>query len=402
LPFGLDIENNTYNVFKRNQVQKIFYNPEDYKELANTYPNTILTYLTHITGSVKKRDMFCQFLANKLKTHEYSPLIFVLWGVPGSGKNTLTSKVLAPLVEGRDIVNLTIDNLKDKFNSVFKEKDFLVLDEVHTLSPLNKRDFVNLINALSGKQKIAERKMFNSFMEQFDNEFTIIMTTNKPTEVTTEANDRRIVVFRSEKQLSEVFNKSDDEIISRLEEEIYSFAYYLSQLPKIDSSSYTKNYNWIEGDEDYSEFMTESKSYAFRIYKALQTRDYYALLDILFDADILDDEFVASVTKEPRGYALRLTNSKPNIAKVPGLVDHPNLAIKQENIVSELNSLAKEYKQYFMYVDALEYENGVKTGSKKTAYRLDIDKLPDNIKQKIEDKFRDMEPDDLTGADDDK
>jgi len=381
-PFGLQPDNR-FNIFKRNKVQQIFYNPEDFPELKDTTPTTTLSYLSHICGGEIKAKKFIGFLARKLKTHSYSPLIFVLWGVPGSGKNTLAQKLLAPLVEGRDIVNLTIDNLRDKFNTVFKERDFVMLDEVHTLAPAHKRDFINLINAISGKQKIAERRMYNSDLSQFNNELTILLTTNKPTEITTEANDRRIVVFRSYKTLSASLGMTDDEVITKLENEIYSFAYYLSQYKWIDKESYVKNYPWIEDDKDYEDFMTESKSIAYRIYKTLHTRNYNSLLDILFDVDITDEEFASMIVKEPKGYALRLLNSKPSLAVVNSLGDHPNLALKQENLAHELKVLAKEYSVNFMYVDALEYDDGIKTGNKKTAYRIDIDKLPEHIQEII-------------------
>ena len=390
-PFGLQGNSDEFNIFRRTKVQQVFYQPENFPELAKTTPDVTLRYLTHICGNERKKDLFLGFLKRKLYTHAYSPLVFVLWGVPGSGKNTLTQKILQPLVEGRDVINLTVENLRDKFNSVFKERDFIVLDEVHTLPPGQRKEFINLINSITGKEKIAERRMFSSDIQSFSNEVTFILTTNKPTEITTEANDRRVVVFHSSKTLSEALGMEDNEVMDALEKEKYSFAYYLAQLPMLDYSIYTKNYYWNDGDIDYEEFMTEAKPLGYRIYKSLFTRNYETLLDILFDADITDEEFANMIYKDRGNFVLRVLNSRPDRALIPALGNHPNLALKQENIVQELRALSKEYKDNFYQVEKIEYENSIATGNRKTTYRIDINKLPEKIRNLIPDYVENLE-----------
>lgn len=131
-------------------------------------------------------DKFIQFLAHKLKTLDYSPIVFQMMGNRGIGKSLLMS-VLHQLTQG--VVEVSFSKSNNQFNEEQENALFLNEDEGVITSKL-----VNQIKKMSGKaQVLIEGK--GKTPKLIRNVATYICTTNKTTPLAEVIDDRRFVTL---------------------------------------------------------------------------------------------------------------------------------------------------------------------------------------------------------------
>ena len=131
---------------------------------------------------------FEQFLAHKLKTLDYSPIVFQIMGNRGVGKGLLM-QLLELVTNATARMKLTASN--NQFNADTAGKMFVNEDEGIVTAQV-----INSMKELSGNQRSRiEGKGIDAYMAR--NVATYIATTNKTTPLAETVDDRRFVTFSS-------------------------------------------------------------------------------------------------------------------------------------------------------------------------------------------------------------
>jgi len=162
---------------------------ERYKEGTTPTIDMLLDNLTadHAPG-FSMANKLEQFIAHKLKTLEYSPIVFQLMGNRGTGKGTFMA--LLNIVTGL-VVRTKLNASNSQFNSDLAGKLFLNEDEGFVTSQL-----VNTLKEYSGNKEVRiEAKGKDAMMIR--NIGTYIFSSNQPQLLAETIDDRRFVVLSS-------------------------------------------------------------------------------------------------------------------------------------------------------------------------------------------------------------
>lgn len=376
-PFGNNIEHNTFNIYKWNQNQEVFYNPVLHKD-SYVEPTTTLRSLENTMGKDTLYKLFLPFLKRKLVTRDHSALFFVLYGVPHSFKSGLFNATLAPLAPQRT-VHLSPEVLSDKYNDWIINKDFALLDEVHHLLKAERAKVVSSINKLTGNPTISGVRAMHTTLssDSYPQEMTLVLTTNDTVQLTSETADRRMVVFRSTRKLSDHLEMTNSAIYKALQREQIDFAYYLAtEVDALYNDAYTHNDAWKT--DNYRDFLESAATTEDKLALALDSQDLEKFTEAILDLDknIMMQQFLY---KDRRGYKLRLHNTQEEYSSQAGLFN----SLPQVDLVK----LRKRLKLMPHIKDNLvEYDPGSthRTGSKKTEWTLSDAEVPYRFKNMVE------------------
>jgi len=370
--FGNNIETNTFNIYKWNKNQEIFYDSKIHKA-SYKVPNITLRSLENSMGSDTLYKLFLPFLKRKLITRDHSALFFVLYGVPHSFKSGLFNAVLAPLAPQRT-VHLAPEILSDKYNDWIVNKDFALLDEVHHLLRAERAKMISTINKLTGNPTISGIRAMHTTLssDSFPQELTLFLTTNDTVQLTSETADRRMVVFRSTEKLSDFLDMTNSAIYKALQGEALDFAYYLStEVDALYTDAYTHNDAWKT--DNYRDFLESAATLEDKLALALDTKNLDKFSDTLLDID-RNISITPFLYKDKRSYKLRLHNTQEENSTQPALLN----SLPQIDIFK----LRKRLKLMPHIKDNLvEYEQGssIRTGSKKTEWVLAEAEIPERF-----------------------
>jgi len=176
-------------------------------------------YILQITqkGNIK---WFINWLASSSQ-FKVMPVIPVVFGVPGVGKNLFVSTIIEWYHNSEYTKVLNSDRVMSNFNSMLEDASFVVLDEGDISG---KRDF-DALKFLSGNDKIAiEKKGVDTQMKQ--RYFNIILFSNGDVPVRHGYDDRRIQYFSTEQTLLQSckkWNISIEEFIKNIKKELHDF-----------------------------------------------------------------------------------------------------------------------------------------------------------------------------------
>lgn len=177
-------------------------------------------------------DKFIVFLAHKLKTLDYSPLVFQLMGNRGIGKSLLM-QVLNLLTDS--VVEVTIASKNNNFNKDQEGAMFLNEDENKVSQYL-----IDEIKRLSGKQyRRIEGKGDNATFAL--NVSTYISTTNATTPLAETLDDRRFITFSGFK--ADKFNYTDKTELTIIKE-LEQFSLLLRDTKLLDYKIYNDANQW--------------------------------------------------------------------------------------------------------------------------------------------------------------
>jgi len=362
-----------FNIYEWTPEQTIFYQPHDYAS-EYKYPETTLAALESSIGD-KLYTHFLPFLRRKLMTRDHSPLFFVLFGVPHSFKSAVVNGVLAPLTHKRHS-KLSLEVLTDKYNDWQLNTDIVLMDEIHHMVTSDRIKMIKAINEVTGNQTINGVRAMHSSLDNSINpqEITFFLTTNEATQLTTEAADRRMVVFRSLTPVSKALGLSNTEIQKRIKAETKDFAYYLStETQSLKGDNYVTNHEWK--DETYALFQENALSSEDKLVKTIDSNNFGDFVNILIDSGFTEEAIRECIYKPPRKetFTIRIMNSRPDSASIPGLFDDNHIDLK---VIKKKLQLIKHVK--YALVD---YDSGVRTGSRKTEWILK--ELPEGWEAKI-------------------
>lgn len=235
-----------FNTFNLSQYLAILKEPElleaDYQE-----PYIILQFLETLIPNETKRTFFLKWLKFKLKTFEYSPLIFLMIGVPGSGKNTLFEDIITPFIGSPYVGTPSVEEFTDKFNGWLLGKYFFFLDEFgelartksdHEAIKANLKRFTG-----SGSNGAISLRLMHKDSYQYSMKGSFIMAANK-FPLILDPDDRRLIILETPNILNnQPWVKElggTGTLKANIKNELIHFAYYLAtQVEDITLNEYT-------------------------------------------------------------------------------------------------------------------------------------------------------------------
>lgn len=378
-PFGHNATNQTFNMYKWTPEQEVLYNPHLH-EAVYKEPTVTLGALESAIGADQLYKRFLPFMRRKFMTHEHSPLFFVFYGVPHSFKSAVVNGVFKNLAHRR-IAQPSLEVLTDKYNDFMVNKDFIVLDEIQHYVTHEKARLIKSIKEYTGNAQIAGIRAMHSTLDNntYRQEATFVLTTNEATQLTTEAGDRRMVVFKSLRKVADVLGLSNTQIRKSIEAESKDFAYYLAtQVENLYGDAYGENYDWQ--DDAYKLFQENALTVEDRLVKLIDQQDTNEIIALLVESGHTLEQIGKCLYKSPRksGYLFRLHNTRPDVASVPGMFDYSELNYK--SMKKKLDNIAH------MVNSVVDYEPGSshRTGSRKT--EMQLFKIPEDLKKYVTDE----------------
>lgn len=330
-PFGYI--DGSFNFYQMSKEQEVFYNPEKYalswapqEQALNyspehpRYPATTLAALKNACGD--KLNMFLAFMKRKYLYREYSPIIFVFFGVPHSFKSAVVNGVFSKLSYKRTR-KMNYESILEKYNAWQVGTDIVLIDEIHYMNAGEQKKLIKTLNEITGNDKITSvRKMYQDFSDQsYDNELTFFLATNEQIALSNEIRDRRLVIFKSQQRVSDSLKLDDMEIKRRIQRESMDFAYYLasSAVNIICDKDYQSNDNWK--DEVYEQFQEVAQDIEDQILKAMEYNDITRLVELLLTLGITTTKIKQSIeySTKLKSYYLRVGNTNEQYASRPSV-----------------------------------------------------------------------------------
>lgn len=370
-----------FNTYKRSDEQEILMNPDIYKDYQ--YPDVTIRFLENSMGAERLHKFFLPFIRRKLTTRQFSPLIMVLWGPPHSGKSAVTNGILRPLTKGRNIT-LSPEIATEKYDDWKLNKDVVLVDEVHNTRSDILQKMVQTMNTISGSDIFTGVRAMqaSASSDEHPNTITLFATCNKVVTLSTEPQDRRLVVLRSNKTAAAALEMSNDRIHQAIVAESKDFAYYLAtEVKDLPEHRYVTN-DWLK-DAVYEEFQSSALPFTISFPTAINNNDFKAFEEILMDFHITLDDIAHSSCIVKHQVQIRLFNSNEQEAYYPALLGNVNIDSKK--LIKELKEIENTM------VRRVDIKNGARSMNKKTLAMFNIDNVPDELIDKIN-SVEKMEP----------
>lgn len=383
-PFGYI--DNCFNFYKMSKEQEVFYSPEKYflswkpQEQSLVYgpehpryPTTTLKALENACGD--KLQMFLSFMKRKYLYREYSPLIFVFFGVPHSFKSAVVNGVFIKLSYNRTR-KMNYESILEKYNAWQVNTDIVLIDEVHYMNSNEQKKLIKTINEISGNDKITSvRKMYQDFSDDtYANELTFFLATNEQIALSNEIQDRRLVIFKSQKKVSEALKLDDMEIKRRIQLESLDFAYFLasSYVNILADKDYQSNENWK--DEVYQQFQEVAADIEDQILRAMEYHNIELLIELLLSIGLTIPKIKQSVeySTKLKIYYLRVFNTNEQFASVPAIFAQCSI-LDLSKIKRKLNTLS------CCKSNQTDYKDGARLSTTRKTIVYLGDKLPDSL-----------------------
>lgn len=374
-----------FNIYRRNREQEVFYEPGEYvKEWSHhelglpyneshpRYPKVTLGALTNACGAHMQK--FLSFMHRKYKLREHSPLFFVFYGVPHSFKSAVVNGVFSKLSANR-FISIRPEVMLEKFNAWQINKDLVLMDEMQYVAGKELSNIIKNINEISGNKTISGVRKMHAEVDTkvYHQELTFILATNEALQLTNEVNDRRMVVFKATKKVSDALGMTNLDIMRAIEKESVDFAYYLAtQVVSLDHDSYLTNESWKT--DKYAMFQEEALRLEDKFAKGITLGDIDYILDIFLEAGGSLEKFAKAITickykTAISEVAIRLSNSRPDLACIPGILDEFKGSLDMKRIHKKL-SLVEHVR-----LRRNDTVNGTYSGNKKAFMALAKSKL---------------------------
>jgi len=279
-PYGLDSTNYglMFNTYKTPKPIQVFHDPEVWDTFPEVDPEFFI-YLKNILGTDLKVTYWLRWMATRLKTRNFSKVVWMLDGIGGAGKTPL-GQIMANMVgalEDREILrSMSKDKTDDKYNTYLTKAWVVLIDEIGDFHEKAKKAVAGMVKDVTGSEGVAEIRGMNTDWVQRDTYVTFVLTTNTTFRLFAETNQTRLLYARTRTVMPRdwIDRGLVDKWVLR-EEFAFSLAAYLAQHVEILSKSeYSRVPEWVyENDRDWRE------------YNRLQTEPELALLDIFMKQD---------------------------------------------------------------------------------------------------------------------
>lgn len=380
-PFGY--VDGKFNFYKWSDEQQVFYSPEQYQltwssqelsqkydEYHPRYPIVTLRALQNACGD--KLEMFLQFMKRKYTYREYSPLIFVFFGVPHSFKSAVINGVFSKLSYNRTR-NMTYDAVLEKYDGWKVNTDLVLIDEVHYIVHKEQQKLIKTINEISGNAVISSvRRMYQDFSDEvYPNELTFFLATNEQIALSNEIKDRRLVIFKSAQRVSDALNMSDIDIKKHIQEESLNFAYYLAKyVSLLNDTDFQSNERWK--DEVYQVFQEVAHNIEDRLLYALEYNNMDSFIELLLSVGVTIPKMKQCIeySAKLKMYYFRLFNTNEQFASIPSLFN--NLQVIDVGKIKKKLYAIKSAKIY-----QTDYVNGQRISTSRKTVVLIGQELPE-------------------------
>lgn len=274
-----------FNTFNQSIYLQVLHNPEVFDGEYQT-PETILKFLETLIPVESKRLFFLQWLKRKLLTFDYSPLIWLFVGAPGSGKNTLFEDIITKFIGSDYVGSPSVEEFCDKFNGWIMGKYFFLLDEFGELAR-SKKDHEAIKANLkrftgSGANGQISLRLMHKDSYQYNMQGSFFMAANK-FPLILEPEDRRLVIVDTPNKLVDqewVKKLGGTHILKdNISNELVHFAVYLAtEIEDIDRASYTTS---IE-DRARIQYLTKTSPFHVVIGYLLSKKYFQELYDFFY------------------------------------------------------------------------------------------------------------------------
>ena len=363
-----------FNMYLRNDEQEILMKPDIHK-VSYKVPDVTLRFLENSLGYTRCHEFFLPFIKRKFTTYEFSPLVIVLWGPPHSGKSAITNGILRPFSKGRNIT-LSPEVATEKYDDWKVGKDIVLVDEVHNTRSDILQKMVQTINTISGTSVLSGIRAMqqSASSSEYPNTITIFVTCNKVVTLSSEAQDRRLVICRSDKTAAEALGMSNNDIYNAIHKESKDFAYYLAtEVTELPRPQYLSN-DWLK-DEVYNRFQGSALPFQIGLTTSISNGDFERFCDILSDKGINEEDIVHASSIVWGRLHIRLHNTYEHKASSPSILTDANTDIK--SLMSELKEIANAK------VKGYDLVNGVKNGNRKTIAIFPLNTIPKDFLSKV-------------------
>lgn len=327
---------------------------------VTSFPPTIRKVLESVSGNdpeVLKH--LLNWLAVIVQKRQRTQTMWVMHGVPGTGKGVLVHQILAPILGAEYIQVKPLSSLEEEFNHYMEKCVILMIDESKRTQVSNDEKVMAKLKQACTDPVIPIRKMrADPYMAK--NYMNIIVASNYPDPITVESGDRRINVANYQSRKLNL----DSEDIKRIKDELPQFAALLMQIDVDVERAKTPLDN-----EARRKLMYLTQTSLESAFGAMRNGDLEFFIDALpTDPDILgdpaaslDQQAYIRILHEAERHALAnephvLTRDQARLLAQYTLSDMPKTANK-------FSSLAKHY--------GITFTRMSKAGKKVQAMKVD-------------------------------
>lgn len=290
-----------FNLATRSSYLAVLNDPESLENYR--YPINTVKYLETLIPDESVRTFFLRFLRTKLTTFAYSPIIPMLLGVSGSGKDTLIS--LLGIIVGKEYVaNPEAKTFLETHNGFLLDKYFVQLDEYgDTISSLkDKGEALGRLKTYSGSDTIQIRRM-GADGYSIKHNITFILTANR-NPLALEAHDRRILYIKTPNRLDQQQWVAEgggiSKVIHKIRAELTNFCYYLAtEYENLSSDEYVTPLETKDKDSLILESMPIYKRISY-----LTSNDSTELINTFHEVGL--DSIGNNIVRESRVYLEQL------------------------------------------------------------------------------------------------
>lgn len=214
------------------------------KRVPKQIPPTIFKVLHHALGGVDEiTDHFINWLAYIVQKRDKATTMWVLHGVPGTGKGQLMNRILRPLMGAAQCSTIHMEQLAEPYNHWMKGALLCFVDEVQTKALANESMVLAKLKTWSAEPMIPIREMYAGSVER-RNYSSFILFSNMPDPVNIPRNDRRFNVGRYQETRLQISDRELDGIKDELQD-FYNFLHHY----KVDRQAVLEPLNSADRDQ---------------------------------------------------------------------------------------------------------------------------------------------------------
>lgn len=198
-------------------------------------PKTVFKVISHVLGGEAEIiEHFINWLAFIVQKRDRTRTAWVLHGTTSTGKGTLMSNILRPLLGRSHTHACRAEDLNEKYNEQLQEKLLILVDEIETKALINERGVMAKLKNFITEPTITMRAMRQSSVE-IPNYANWIFSSNRPDPIVIDREDRRFNVGRYQGEKL-VMTAAE---FTQLEQELQSFYDYLEAYPMDEDKAST-------------------------------------------------------------------------------------------------------------------------------------------------------------------
>jgi len=220
----------------------------------------ISNLLKNIFVDQASRDMFLNWLAVMFNEGQKTGTAWVIMGPQGSGKNTLFSQVLEPLLDRSNCRLLNQDSLESRFNKLMADRQLVCFNEVKASTRAQDR----LKTWITEDEIVIEDKGASSIIKS--NPANLIFLSNNRVPVLIDSDDRRFSVIKTGPALRQLNWFKGRATLDAINGELGHFTWFLKHYKYDVEASHSTlvndtKQNLIEKSMDsYQEFVSKLKA----------------------------------------------------------------------------------------------------------------------------------------------